>query len=177
MNFADIQWFYIITSFLVGGAFGALVYRKMNTSAVQNTKIRHQLTERELELNQVRENLNDHFSRTASSISSLNKQLKNMQSQLVDDANQLCSDEGVVKRLAEGKVTDQAKLDKTTASLTTDNNQPPRDYASDKARGTLSESFQQPNFDPPRDYASDKSGGTLAEDFGLKPEVFEPQKK
>lgn len=176
MNFADIQWFYILTSFLVGGGIGALIYRKMNTSAVQNTKIRHQLTERELELNQVRESLNDHFSRTASSISSLSKQLQNMENQLATDASQLCSDEGVIKRLT-SKSEDQKKLEQSTDQLQADNYQPPRDYASTKGGGTLSENFQQPNFEPPRDYAADKSGGTLAEDFGLKPEVFEPKTK
>ncbi|WP_027849482.1 YhcB family protein [Marinospirillum minutulum] len=176
MNFADIQWFYLLTSFLVGGAIGALVYRRMNTSAVQNTKIRHQLTERELELNQVRESLNDHFSRTANSISSLSKQLQNMENQLATDASQLCSDEGIVKRLT-GKSEDQKMLDQAAEQWTANDYQPPRDYASNKEGGTLSENFQQPSFEPPRDYAADKSGGTLAEDFGLKPEVFEPKTK
>ncbi|GLR63165.1 YhcB family protein [Marinospirillum insulare] len=175
MNFADIQWFYILTSFLVGGLVGALIYRKMNTSAVQNTKIRHQLTERELELNQVRESLNDHFSRTASSLASLGKQLQSMESQLATDASQLCNDEGVLKRLT-GRTEDQKKLDQAAEKWSANDYQPPRDYASNKEGGTLSESFQQPSFEPPRDYDADKVGGTLAEDFGLKPEVFEPKK-
>lgn len=166
MNLADIQWFYILTSFLLGGVLGAFVYRLMNANATQNTKIRHQLTERELELNQVRESLNDHFSRTASSISTLSKQLQTMESQLLVDADQLCSDESVIKRLT-GKPAD---------SIDYDNYQPPRDYASDKEGGTLSENFQQPKFEPPRDYASDKARGTLSENFGLKPEVFEPKR-
>jgi len=155
---------------------GAWIYRRMNTSSVQNTKIRHQLTERELELNQVRESLNDHFSRTASSISSLSKQLQNMENQLAADASQLCSDEGVIKRLT-SKPDDQQNSEQNSEQLTADNYQPPRDYASNKGSGTLSENFQQPNFEPPRDYAADKAGGTLAEDFGLKPEVFEPKTK
>lgn len=172
MNFADTQWFYIITSFLVGGFAGALVYRLMSANVAQNNKIRHQLTERELELNQVRENLNEHFSRTASNISSLSKQLQSMEEQLAVDAGQLCNDEEIISRLA-NKPVDQAKL----ASLPTESYQPPKDYAPNKEGGTLAEDFQQPSFEPPRDYASDKTGGTLAEDFGLKPEVFEPAKK
>lgn len=176
VNFADIQWFYIITSFLVGGVVGILVYRMMNAGVAQNTKIRHQLTERELELNQVRESLNDHFSRTATSISSLSKQLKNMEEQLITDAGQLCSDEGVVKRLL-NNATDQAKLASDATDLPPVDQQPPRDYVACKVGGTLSENFQQPSFEPPKDYASDKTRGTLAEDFGLKAEVFEPKKK
>ncbi|NLW05058.1 MAG: YhcB family protein [Pseudomonadaceae bacterium] len=171
MNFADVQWFYILTSFFAGGVLGALLYRLMNAGAAQSTKIRHQLTERELELNQVRENLNDHFSRTASNISSLAKQLQNMEEQLASDANQLCSDEGVIKRLA------IKSANQSTEQLALDDQHPPKDYVSEKAGGTLAEEFQQPSFEPPRDYASDKTGGTLAEDFGLKPEAFAPVDK
>lgn len=173
MNFADIQWFYIITSFVVGGGLGVMVYRMMNAGVAQNTKIRHQLTERELELSQVKESLNDHFSRTATSLSTLSKQLQNMEEQLIKDAGQLVSDEGVVKQLI-GKSADQAKLANAAASWSAEDYQAPRDYAAGKVSGTLSEGFQHPNFEPPKDYASDKKGGTLAEDFGLKPEYFEP---
>lgn len=174
MNVSDIQWIYIIAAFLVGGGLGALIYRMTNTGVTQSSKIRNQLTERELELSQVRESLNSHFSRTASSISSLSQQLQSMEEQLLTDASQLCSDEEMVKRLT-GEPTEQAKLASTTA--TNEDYQPPKDYAPDKSGGTLSEDFQQPSFEPPKDYASDKSRGTLAEDFGLKSEYFEPPAK
>lgn len=174
MNVSDIQWIYIIAAFLVGGGLGALIYRMTNTGVAQNTKIRHQLTERELELSQVRDSLNSHFSRTASSISSLSQQLQSMEEQLLADASQLCNDEEVVKRLT-GEPTDQAKI-ASPATLNQDY-QPPKDYVPNKTGGTLAEDFQQPSFDPPKDYASDKAGGTLAEDFGLKPEYFEPPTK
>lgn len=170
MNFANIQWIYILTSFLVGGVIGALLYRLMNAGGTQSTKIRHQLTQREQELSQVRENLNDHFSRTAINLSSLTKQLQSMEEQLTSDASILCSDESLVKRLVT-QSTNQPQLDNQKIN----SQQPPKDYASDK--GTLAENFQQASFEPPRDYAADKTGGTLAEDFGLKPEVFDPTKK
>lgn len=177
MNFADIQWIYILTSFLVGGVIGALLYRLMNAGGTQSTKIRHQLTQREQELSQVRENLNDHFSRTAINLSSLTKQLQSMEEQLTSDASILCSDESLVKRLVT-QPTDQPQLDNQKFdSQKVNSQQPPKDYASDKGRGTLAENFQQASFEPPRDYAADKTGGTLAEDFGLKPEVFDPTKK
>lgn len=182
MNFADIQWIYILTSFLIGGVIGALLYRLMNAGGANNSKVRRQLTEREQELSQVRENLNDHFSRTAINLSSLTKQLQSMEEQLASDANLLCSDESLVKRLAT-QSPDQLQLDNPALDNPKvndpkiSNQQPPKDYALDKDRGTLSENFQQNRFEPPRDYAADKTGGTLAEDFGLKPEVFEPTQK
>lgn len=174
MNFADIQWFYVLSSFVFGGLAGAWIYSSLNTSSAQNTKIRHELVERELELNQVKENLNDHFSRTATNFSALSKQLKSMEEQLVSDASLLCSDEDLVKRLTIKTAEQPTEIDKQPKL---DAHQPPRDYAANKEGGTLAENFQQPDFAPPRDYADDKTGGTLAEDFGLKPEIFEPAQK
>lgn len=149
MNFADIQWVYVITAFLIGAGLGALAYHLMNASVSQSIRIRHQLTEKELELNQLRENLNDHFSRTADNLASMSKQLREMESQLEKDATSLCSDDGVIKRLSSSK---------------------------DKPVSTekLPEAEADQVFEPPRDYASDQSRGTLSEDYGLKPEVFEP---
>lgn len=174
MNFADIQWFYIISSFVFGGLAGAWIHSSFNTGSALTAKIRHELVERELELNQVKENLNDHFARTAVNFAALNKQLKGMEEQFTSDASQLCSDEAVIKLL-----TVKATEASTAANHQEkpDAHQPPKDYASNKEGGTLAEDFQQPNVEPPRDYAADKTGGTLAEDFGLKPEVFEPTQK
>lgn len=149
MTFAAIQWIYVITAFLIGGGLGALAYHLMNASVAQNIKIRHQLTERELELNQLRDNLNDHFARTADGLNTMSRQLKDMESQLRNDAGQLCSDETLVKRL-----TDHSADDKTGTNQKTS-----------KADSLV---------EPPRDYASDRGRGTLSEDFGLKPEIFEP---
>lgn len=149
MTFADIQWVYVITAFLIGAGLGALAYHLMNASVSQSIRIRHQLTEKELELNQLRESLNDHFSRTADNLASMSKQLRDMESQLEKDATNLCSDDGVIKRLSSNK-DNPASVD------------------------TLPESEVDQSFEPPRDYASDHSRGTLSEDYGLKPEVFEP---
>ncbi|SFX02549.1 YhcB family protein [Marinospirillum alkaliphilum] len=148
MTFADIQWVYVITAFLIGAGLGALAYHLMNSSVANSIRIRHQLTERELELNQLKESLNDHFARTADGLSSMSKQLKDMEDQLLNDAGRLCSDEGVIKKLT----NTNEKTSKTQSATTT----------------------EESLVEPPRDYASDKARGTLSEDFGLKPEVFEP---
>lgn len=171
VNFADIQWFYIISSFVFGGLVGAWIYSLLHSDSTLSTKIRHDLVERELELSQVKENLNEHFSRTATNFSALSEQLKSMEEQLVSDASLLCSDEDLVKRLTIKTAEQPTEIDKQPKL---DAHQPPRDYAANKEGGTLAENFQQPNFTPPRDYADEKTGGTLAEDFGLKPEIFEP---
>lgn len=169
MNFDDIQWFYIIASFVFGGVFGAWVYSSFNTSSTRTAKIRHELAERELELNQARENLNDHFSRTATHFSALGKQLQNMEEQLASDAAYMCSDEGIAKRLA-------IKSAEPTQQLSS--HQPPIDYASNKDSSPITAVVAKPmSVEPPRDYAADKAGGTLAEDFGLKKPAFNLTKK
>jgi uncharacterized protein len=168
MSFADIQWFYIFTSFVIGGVIGAWLYKALHTNTVPSTQMHPALTGNELELNQVRGNLNSHFSRTASNLASLSQQLKNLEEQIASDANLLCSDESIIQCLT-NQHSDQAMLS---------NQNPPKDYASNKNGGTLtSKEYQQPKFDPPRDYVSGKAGGTLAEDFGLKPEAFAPISK
>lgn len=160
MNLADIQWFYLLTAFVVGGIAGAFLYRYLNAGAVQNSRVRHQLTERELELSQVKESLNDHFSRTATSLANLGKQLQNMEEQLLLDADQLVTDQGLIKRL--GQRTEASPVG--AASY-----QPPKDYAPVAANKAKPDKNLAAAFEPPKDYSSN-TGGTLAEDFGLRPE-------
>jgi len=154
VNLADTQWILVITAFLLGAGLGALAYHLMNSNVAHGIKIRHQLTERELEVNQLREGLNDHFSRTADGLAGMSKQLKEMQDQIRLDADHLCNDEGVIKRL-----TNQAEADPPI----------PSDQPGEKSQAKA-------EVTPPRDYASrtTEDRGTLSEEFGLKPEVFEP---
>ncbi|WP_162299775.1 YhcB family protein [Marinospirillum perlucidum] len=154
MNFADTQWVLIITAFILGAGLGALAYHLMNANVANSIKIRHQLTERELEVNQLREGVNDHFSRLGDGLSGLNKQLQELEDQVRREAGHLCDDEGVVKRL--------------TSSRDSEDLQPEE---------ALHEAATQPSHqpvEPPRDYAAGSARGTLSEDYGLKPEVFEP---
>jgi len=153
VNFADTQWVLVITAFILGAGLGALAYHLMNANVAHGIKIRHQLTERELEINQLREGLNDHFSRTADGLAAMSKQLKDMEEQVRQDAGHLCDDEGVIKRLT-------SKPEENPASDET-----PEPEIKVKAQ-----------VQPPRDYASgsEQVRGTLSEDYGLKPEVFEP---
>lgn len=155
MNFADTQWILIITAFILGAGLGALAYHLMNASVANSIRIRHQLTEKELEVNQLREGLNDHFARTADGLAALSKQLNDMEQQVRKDASHLCDDEGVIKRLNQDskKVTDKSV-----------------EVSAQQETKTAS----KPAVEPPRDYADGSDRGTLSEDYGLKPEIFEP---
>jgi len=154
VNFADTQWVLVITAFVLGAGLGALAYHLMNANVAHGIRIRHQLTERELEVNQLREGLNDHFSRTADGLAAMSRQLKDMEDQIRQDAGHLCDDEGVIKRL-----TNKPETTKSSQEISEQDAEEPRTQV-----------------EPPRDYASgsEKDRGTLSEDYGLKPEVFEP---
>ena len=154
MNFADTHWVLLITAFILGAGLGALAYHLMNANVAHSIRIRHQLTEKELEVSQLREGLNDHFSRTADGLTALSKQLKDMEEQIRKDADHLCDDDAVIKRLTNQSEATQEQLEASTKDK--------------KPKGASTA------VEPPRDYASDATGGTLSEDYGLKPEVFEP---
>lgn len=152
MTLADTSWILILLAFLIGAGLGALAYHFTHANAAHNLRVQHQLTEKELELNQLREGLNDHFSRTADGLNALSKQLQEMEQHVRKDAEYLCSDQSVVQRLTEDKASKASE-----PSHLEDLQETPEDIA------------------PPKDYSDPQQGrGTLAEDFGLKPQVFEP---
>ena len=155
MSLADSQWLLIITAFVLGSGLGALAYHLMNAGAADGVQIRHKLTEKELEVSQLREGLNDHLIRTTEGLAALGKQLQNMELQVRKDAAHLCDDEEVLKRLQPDSKAEPDAVETEEQPATEEESRPKE-------------------AEPPRDYAAGSGRGTLAEDYGLKPEVFEP---
>lgn len=127
----NIDWILAIASFLAGIGVGALGYHLLNANVARNQKTRQRLAETELELNQMKGSLNDHFARAADLVTSIQRQSHELEQQLAQGAERLCDDQQLKRRLA-------GQADTTTddeASPAT-----PRDYA-DGGRGTLSEDF------------------------------------
>lgn len=171
--------------FICGLALGALLARLFSPKTLQTNKVKHQLTAKELELNQVKDEVNQHFFRTAEGLAALSKQLNQLQEQLSDDAKTLASDEGVTEKLRlanNPSFTPAANPEAPLAgagkfNLSPEAYQPPRDYSANSKGGTLAEGFAHPNFEQPKDYAAESQGGTLAEDFGFKQEKPAKKKK
>ena len=65
MNESNIDWILAIACFLAGIGIGALCYHLLNANVARNQKTRQKLAERELELTQFRDALNDHFSKAS----------------------------------------------------------------------------------------------------------------
>ena len=59
VNESNIDWILAIACFLAGIGIGALCYHLLNANVARNQKVRQRLAETELELNQVRDSLND----------------------------------------------------------------------------------------------------------------------
>ena len=128
---SNIDWILAIACFLAGIGIGALGYHLLNANVARNQKVRQRLAETELELNQVKDALNDHFARAADLVTSIQRQSQELEQQLAQGAEKLCDDLQIKRKLASNTEGD-ADTDETP--------QMPRDYA-DGNRGTLAEGF------------------------------------
>lgn len=182
MLVAEMSWVVFALIFIAGLIVGGLLFRVFSPKNLQANKVKHQLTAKELELSQVKEDVNQHFLRTAEGLAALSKQLNELQDQLTTDAQTLAIETEVTEKL---RLVDKVKASKTkTAATKKEANQelnpedymPPRDYSATSKGGTLAENFAHPNFEQPKDYAANSEGGTLAEDFGFN-KADKPAKK
>ncbi|WP_110668277.1 YhcB family protein [Salinicola halophilus] len=130
MNESNIDWILAIACFLAGIGIGALCYHLLNANVARNQKVRQRLAQTELELNQVKDALNDHFSKVADLAGSIQRQSQELEHHLAHGADKLVDDLKLKRRLHGGETEDEE----------VDAPQVPRDYA-DGAKGTLSEDF------------------------------------
>lgn len=129
---SNIDWILAIASFLAGIGIGALGYHLLNANVARNQKVRQRLAETELELNQVKDALNDHFVKATDLVVSIQRQSQELEQQLTFGAERLCDDLQTKRKLA-GNVENDGTDPTSTPQM-------PRDYA-DGNRGTLSEDF------------------------------------
>nr|WP_283101693.1 DUF1043 family protein [Halomonas populi] len=120
-----------IVSGLAGIGIGALGYHLLNANQARNQKVRQRLAETELELSQVKEAINDHFSRAADLVSSIQRQSLELEQQLSQGADRLCDDLQIKRRFTASEALPPEE--ESSPDI-------PRDYA-DGDRGTLSEDF------------------------------------
>ena len=130
MNESNIDWILAITCFLAGIGIGALCYHLLNANVARNQKVRQRLAETELELNQVKDALNDHFAKVADLASSIQRQSHDLEQHLINGADKLVDDLKLKRRL-HGTQDESEDVDAP---------QVPRDYA-DGTGGTLAEDY------------------------------------
>lgn len=134
VNESNIDWILAIACFLAGIGVGALGYHLLNANVARNQKVRQRLAEAELELSQVKDALNDHFTKAADLVTSIQRQSHELEHQLALGADRLVDDLQLKRRLHQGQDDD------TVATDDTDSPQVPRDYA-EGAQGTLAETY------------------------------------
>lgn len=149
VNESNIDWILAIACFLAGIGIGALCYHLLNANVARNQKVRQRLAETELELNQVKDALNDHFAKAADLASSIQRQSQELEHHLAQGADRLVDDLQLKRRLHGNNGEDAEEIDVP---------QVPRDYA-DGNQGTLAEDYgirkrkdEQESVTPPPRY-------------------------
>lgn len=135
----NINWVLAIACLLAGIGIGALGYHLLNASAGNTQRLRQRLAERERELAELKDGMNDGLERIARLAESLQRESRDLE-QEAEEARE---------RLGARSLRRQA-LDAVSPAATTSSAEPavPRDYA-DGNRGTLSEDFGLRQDDAP----------------------------
>lgn len=123
----------LILIFLAGGVTGALCAWLLIPARRQTAQLRQERDAAKAELQHHREEVDEHFLRTAELVNSMTQSYRQVHEHLSDGARKLCSDEG--RRLARSKSLEP--LPSAAAGLPTE---APLDYAPSH-KGTLSEDF------------------------------------
>ncbi|GHB31089.1 YhcB family protein [Salinicola rhizosphaerae] len=131
MNESNIDWILAIACFLAGIGIGALFYHLLNANVARNQKVRQRLAQTELELNQVKDSLNDHFAKAADLAAGIQRQSGELEQHLLQGADRFVDDLKLKRRLHGDREDDADEVDAP---------QVPRDYA-DGQQGTLAEDY------------------------------------
>lgn len=129
---SNINWMLAVASLLAGIGIGALGYHLLNSNMARNQQMRQRLAETELELNQVKGALNEHFIKAADLVSGIQRQSRELEAHLAQSAEHLCDDPQLKHRLSGAQQADDTPPEEALEM--------PRDYA-DGGRGTLAEDF------------------------------------
>lgn len=151
-----------IAVFLAGCGAGAAVSYVVLARTRAESKIERQMRELQEEFTAYRENVNQHFNKTAQLVNSLTENYIAVQKHLEDAADSFAEPPKSFALEETAKLPAAAKTD--FVSLESRQQQELRS-------GKLDAEFGQLPVEPPKDYApKTKPGdkGTLAEDFGLK---------
>lgn len=149
-------WLISIISLLIGAVIGFLMGRSGNTSNRQ-AELTEQLDSTTKELENYKEEVNEHFEKTAALVNNLTNSYKEVHEHLATSAVGLCK-AGTIDLALEPAM--HAKIE-----------------SQDNESEEPAEKTEEVTADIPRDYApkSPEDEGTLSETFGLKEETAEEE--
>ena len=144
-------WVVGIAALIIGVLIGFL-FGKSGANGSREVQLANDLEKANLELTRYRDDVNEHFSKTADLVNGLTQQYQKVHQHLADSAGHLVRDEKLVESL---KKTASARVEHSTEQTPTRVAEP---------------------VDRPLDYApksSHNEPGTLSENFGLHAEIIE----
>jgi len=156
-------WIIGIVTLAVGALFGYL-FGRTNDSATKQQQLQDQLEKSQNELNEYKDQVNNHFEQTAALVNNLTESYKAVHKHLAEGSEALCLTEHTPVEL------EKAPMQSRLADQTTDESDIPTvtDEVPAAEPETPEETIEA--VEPPRDYApkSPDEEGTLSEGFGVK---------
>ncbi len=154
-------WVIAIAALIVGMLLGFL-FGKNGSNASREMKLADELDQAQRELSRYREEVNEHFSKTAELVNGLTSQYQKVHEHLANSAETLCRDEKLVASLQQS-----AQLSLSNSIQTKTSEETPSQQTSE---------VNEANIYAPLDYAPKGSAdepGTLSDRYGLKPDSAE----
>ncbi len=133
-------WLMSLVALIIGGVIGFMLGRN-NQPDSRQAELEEELEEARQALENYREEVSQHFSKTANLFNNLTSSYKDVYQHLAGGAQQLCQSEDIVRSL---EASLQPQLDQSQDQEAPDSTpEPPRDYApkSPGDEGTLSENY------------------------------------
>lgn len=158
----DNIWLISIAALVAGAVIGFLMGRS-GGGAQRQAELAVQLEQKQKELDDYKEEVSQHFEKTASLVNNLTSSYKDVHEHLATGAQGLCQ-AGNIDLALEPSLTPKLESEEQAATETDAKNEEP---------SAESQSEQKESTEPPRDYApkAPEDEGTLSETFGLKEET------
>lgn len=155
MDLLATQWMIGLLGFAAGIAVGALIYHFTRSDEGAHSQMAEQVEQLEAEQQEYREEVAQHFARTADLVNQLTESYRDVHAHLSQGAQTLCDGNEALR--------DQLQNSLANRLIVEPESEPePEEKPAKKSSGSV---------EPPKDYApkSDPKGqGTLSEDYGLK---------
>ena len=144
METANLLWMTGGLAFFTGLVMGIVINHLLGGSQSQSTQIRKQLEETEVELNDYREKVTNHFSTTARLINQMTESYRDVHEHMATSANELCTNELTCQRLNDSLLNSNSLPSDSNAKKSQNAVEPPKDYALKKdseETGTLADNY------------------------------------
>jgi uncharacterized membrane-anchored protein YhcB (DUF1043 family) len=143
------------SALILGGIIGLIIGRA-SSSPEERKKLQKELDSTQRELNSYKEEVTDHFARTAELVNNLTESYREVHQHLAQSADNLCDSDKLSHR-----------LEQPMSNNALEQNEPEPEQTAEQPEDTK----ESDQLEPPKDYApktDPDAEGTLSENFGLQ---------